>query len=319
LPGHVSESWAYPGIVFEFLGMRTFGVTCFDDPDYRKAQLDREPSRWTNIAYVRIDSLPFQTARFRAPGDSVDVFVAAYASVTALRAASDLNAAVNAQFWLHAWDSADSLTAAMTLNADGMLRWTPRVPAGRYDFRVETAMPGSLVAGRAMMTLQTGRDSTNFDTQGFGISDVLLAARTEVAATATRWSDARITPIVDGVVEAGDVTLLWENYELGRSGASARYGVEIRIERVVRAQNVVGRIAAQIVGGIAGVVGLNRRDDADGVTFEFERDVPYSVTLLDQVSLSVAGTPPGRYTLALILRDRISGQTTSRTTKIEVR
>jgi hypothetical protein len=73
------------------------------------------------------------------------------------------------------------------------------------------------------------------------------------------------------------------------------------------------------VNGIAGAIGVSRKEARMGVTFEFERDVPYSPTLVDNVTLALGGTPAGNYRLTLSVTDRTSGRTTSRTTRIIIR
>jgi hypothetical protein len=55
------------------------------------------------------------------------------------------------------------------------------------------------------------------------------------------------------------------------------------------------------------------------MTFTFERAVPHSATLVDNVAIALDSTPPGDYFVTVAVTDRVSGRTTSRTTGIVVR
>jgi hypothetical protein len=301
--------------------MRTFGLTCYQDPDVVRETLERTPNRWDNIALVRLDSMPTQVARFRATPDSVDVFIATFAQVQRMRDAMGIDAPVRGAFWMYGLDTNDSLRTTRLVPADGEMRWTPRVSAGRYYYRVEVTADGALVGGRATNSMQMGQDlSTGFATSGFGISDVLLSTSTGDNAQARRWSDLTVRPVLDGLVRAGELALVWENYDFGNAGNVARYQVAIHLERAdQRAPGVAGRVAAQIVGGVANLIGIQRRDEPNRVVFEFDREVAHRSTLLDHVTLSLGETEPGPYTLTVIVTDRVSGRVASRSTSISVR
>lgn len=319
--GHTASYWAYPGVAFGFLGMRTFGVSCFDDRDRALARIDSTPARWDNIALARIDSMQSQVARFRATADSVDVFIAAFAPFERIREAVGVNAPVESRLWIYGLDTRDSLTTSIGVPFNAEVRWTPRVSSGRYYYRVETTIEGGLAAGRVASTMHMGPDSiTGFATRGFGISDVLLADSARETSVARRWTDLDVVPIFDGRATLGELSLVWENYDFANAGGLARYQVAIHLERAdQRAPGVAGRIAAQIVGGVANLIGIQRRDEPNRVVFEFEREVAHRSTLLDHVTLSLGDTEPGPYTLTVVVTDRVSGRVASRSLPISIR
>jgi len=321
VPGHTLTTWKYPGMEFEFLGMRAYGHSCFSDSTAALRTVDARPHSWDNIADVKFDSMPTQVARFRAAGDSIDVFISAFAPFQRIRDAIGVDAPVRSTFWIQGLNTADSLTTTVAIPRDAEVRWTPRVSAGRYYYRVETTAEGGLAAGRATNTIETGPDPTaGFPTHGFGMSDVLLASSARSDAAAERWRDVELTPVLGGLVRAGPLALVWESYDFARDADAARYSVTIHVERDTRGDQpgAVTRIAAQIVGGVANLLGVNRREEANRVTFEFEREVPFRAILLDNVILDLGDTPQGRYRLTVIVTDRGSGGTTLRSMPVTI-
>lgn len=313
-----TSTWSTAAGRFGFSGL--FGNQCFRDSATALAQIEAKPSSFDNITDFRIDSLPIQVARFRSGVDSVDVFIAAEAPLARMRSAGATNTAFRGDFWLYGLNDPSAVRDSVALVASGAMRWTPRVPAGRYYYRIEAGSDGIRIASRAASNVVIGTDSiTGFAMRGFGISDLLLATRATPRAVARRWSDIDVAPVLAGLTPAGELSLVWETYELGRNGNSARYRVSISLQREVSGPTPVGRVAAQIVNGIAGAIGVSRREARTGVTFEFERELPYSPTLVDNVTLSLGGTPTGSYRLTLSVTDRTTGRITSRTTRIVIR
>jgi hypothetical protein len=176
-------------------------------------------------------------------------------------------------------------------------------------------IPGTMVAARTAATMQMGADSaTGFRLVGFGLSDVLLATRATSRVPPHRWSDLDVTPILGDIAKGSTISLVWENYELGRQGASARYDVAVAIERE---RSKAGAIAASIVGLIGGAAGIT--SSKDKVTIKFERTVPFAPVITENISVALGQTPPGSYRLTVQIADKVSGRIASRVSRIVIR
>jgi hypothetical protein len=126
--------------------------------------------------------------------------------------------------------------------------------------------------------------------------------------------------VLGGRIREPELSIVWENYEFARDGASARYGVTIHLERDIRGAEpgAAARIAAQIVGGVANLLGVSRREEPNRVTFEFDRTVPHRNVLVDHITLDLADTQAGAYVLTVLVTDSVSGRATSRTLPITI-
>ena len=141
---------------------------------------------------------------------------------------------------------------------------------------------------------------------GFGMSDLLVAAKvTERAgSTSGRWYDFDIDPNL-GVVRSGQpFSLLWETYGLTPRDGNDEYDVNIKVARVRRGG--IGALAAKIVGGVAGLVGISHGGN-DEVTLSFPRRIPATNVALDHVALDLGDASPGRYDIEVTITDRATG------------
>jgi hypothetical protein len=176
-------------------------------------------------------------------------------------------------------------------------------------------IPNTNVAARATATMLAAPDtSTGFRMVGFGLSDVLIASRAESRAPPRRWTDVDVTPLLGDIAKASTISLVWENYELGQQGTSARYDVAVAIERE---RSKSGAIAASIVGLIGGTAGITSTKDK--VTIKFERNVPFASVITENISVALGQTPPGSYRLTVQVADKVSGRIASRVSRIVIR
>jgi hypothetical protein len=194
------------------------------------------------------------------------------------------------------------------LETSPIARFTKRVGQGAYLYRAEASLTAAKLGARYTGRVITRADSaTGWNPTGFGMSDVLVATSAAPSTTVPhRWTDFKITPLLAPATRDDILALLWENYELASDSGRAKYSVTVSVERE---RSQPGRIAAGIVRGIAGAIGVNRTPDR--VEFTFDRDVPYAAALVDNIDLSLADTPPGNYRLSVKILDRTSGRTTS--------
>lgn len=272
-----------------------------------------EPARWDNIATARIDSMPTQLARFRSGDDSVEAFFSTRAPMETLALSGVGNVASVAHFWLYGLDSPTAIVDSLPLGKTGRVQWTRRIGAGSYYYRLESVIPGTLVASRASAGMTMGHDpSSGFAMRGFGLSDVLLSTKI-TATSARRWNDFQPEPVLGAVPPGAEIGLVWETYEIGQSDGSARYEVAVSIERV---RSRAGRIAAEIVNRTAAAIGIDRSDDK--LAMKFEREVPYAATIADNININLGDTPLGTYLLTVQVTDRVSKRTASRTINLTI-
>jgi hypothetical protein len=277
--------------------------------------MDSLPAVWENTHLLHIDSLPVQSARFRAGNDSLDVFFATRPPVEAIQRASDVHTTATSYFWLV--DSASTIRMRDSTRGirPGVSMFTRRVLPGDYTYRLEAGAEGSLLAARGVGTVGASADpTTGFPLRGFGMSDVLLATRIgERSGTASRWNDVTVTPLLGPIERDAQLGLVWENYEFGDQSGASSYSVVVTIQRE---RGRTGRIAAQVIRTLGGTVG--RAASQDRVTFRYERTTGHAPVILDEMTLSLGGTPPGSYLLTVDVRDDVTGRTTARTTRIVI-
>ncbi len=195
------------------------------------------------------------------------------------------------------------------------MQWTRRLPLGTYNYRVEAILPGSLAAGRAASDIVLGADSaTGFAMRGFGMSDLLAASRAEMPPSAKRWSDVDFVPLTAPVPRGGQVSIVWENYEVGRRGADAEYHVTMTL---ITEELFPGKVSLNILAGISSAI--KKQNKSNKTILDFDRIVPYSPTIVDNLTLAFGDTHPGSYLLSVAVTDKVSGRTTSRTTRIVIR
>lgn len=317
--GHVF--WIYnAGIAFAFQKQMHYGTAHFAAADVRTNLINRMkdwvPARWDNIATARIDSMPTQLARFRSGADTVEVFLATRAPVESIQLVGMAGQRPLANLWLYGLDTPAAFVDSVPVGASGVLQWTRRLGAGSYYYRIESMIPGTLVAGRAAAGMAMGKDSTSgFAMLGFGLSDVLLATKTNPAPVARRWIDFDPEPLLGDVKKGSTLSLVWETYELAQRGQDARYEVHVTLER---GTSGAGRIAAQIVSRVASMIGVDASDD-DRLAMKFDRVMPHSATIADNITIALGDTPAGIYMLTLRITDRGSGRATSRSMSVTIR
>lgn len=311
----VTWVWVYArGFMFTFSGASGFGTARvpLEDRAFVEAMAEAQPVRWDNISEFTIDSMVTQVARFRARGDSVDLFIAVDPPVARIQASSDVRVTPRADFWLLKGGTIGVKHDSATLAAPGVRSWTTRLAPANYVYRIEASADGASRAARAVAPIVTSDDPTlGIPARGFAISDLVLASSAvpRRGATGRRWSDLQITPIIGRIAPRGELTLVWENYEFGRDSTSgnSRYTIAVTIERE---RSTGGRIAARILGGLAGVVGADRTDDR--MTIRIERAVGHVPALADNIGIALEDTPAGSYRLTLEITDQITGRALSR-------
>lgn len=311
--------WAYEGgWLVVYRGAPTYATARIpkEDGGTIDSLVRANPSSWANASDVTVNAMRSQVARFRGGQDSVDVYIAVEAPVDEIREAAGTNAAIRANVWLFNLLTRREFRDSTAVTAPSAQAWTYRVPPGTYRFRVEATAEGASVAGRATDSIPAHADpATGFVTRGFGISDPLIARRAVERGAATRWRDLDITPTAGTIRRGAEVSVVWENYELGDSTGSARYGVALTIQR--RFKGLLPQIRARIIGAYAAFAGVDRTEDR--VVMRFERQLRHARTLVDHVEVALEDTPAGDYTLTLEITDRVTGNVAIRSVPFTIR
>jgi hypothetical protein len=302
------------GLIFSEGGERMRAFAAADAGLVRQIN-EWQPARFDNIAQIDIDSMPVQAARFRINDDSVDFFFATRAPIEKLDSVATANTESFAKFWIHGWNTPDVVKDSLKLTRSGTMQWTRRLPVGLYNYRVEAITPGTLAAGRATSNIMLGADTaTGFAMRGFGMSDLIAASRAEMPTGAKRWSDADFVPLTGPLAKGGQASVVWENYEVGRRGNDAEYHVTMTL---ITEELFAGKMSMNILAGITSAI--KRQNKSNRAILDFDRIVPYAPTIVDNLTLSFGDTQPGSYLLSVAVTDKVSGRTTTRTTRIVIR
>ena len=298
------QNWGY-GTAFQTRGSRT-------DFDSSSAE---KPATWTNLPIMRygVDSVSTQTVRFRAPGDSMDVAVFAGIRAGRLRRNSGLEQSElrHGVFLVDALGRELSRTTGTvaTRERDTLAviprEYFVRTTTSAQAVRVEALEPDALRAARSIS------DLSGFTMRGFGLSDLLVAAKVEraVERDSARWSDFEISALVGNVVPRGaPLDLLWESYEPGAADGKARLRFAVRVQRETSGGLV--SVAGRVIGGIReALTGTRRNDD---VTVSYEREPAVLPVLVDHVRVEVGRLEPGRYRVTLTATDLVRNVTVNR-------
>ena len=314
--------WYYTGaLYFAFRSPPSFGSATFlgNYSDYAARIREQLPVAYDNVPVSRsIDSIPVQIVRFRGRGDSTDVFVAAEVPVGRMMRGLDLQrAAVDVAFQAFdrggqslIRDSSRTIIEGEGPTAFRTRAWRRRVVAGPMIYRIEALQPDGMRGARALGQTNVAVES------GFGVSDLMLAERvTPRSEGAARWSEFTIVPSAGRLRRGQPLALLWESYGLTSTEGNARYRVGITLER--ERGSGVGRIAARIMGGIAGAAGRSASGD-DRVTLSFDRQVRARDAIVDYFALDARGVPLGRYVVTIQVTDLATNLTATRRTALTV-
>ena len=316
-PGAVFFMYSHPAGVFRFPRVPLYGCRLFYGDSLAHQNIE---AHWDNVVIGRIDSIPIQFARFRGSPDSTDVFFGWRSPMAEIANATDVAGSVRTDMWLLDPTAAVIYRDSQAVRSDGLTTHTARVAAGRYVYRLEAGAPGSLVHGRATAAFIAGDDSrTGFRSAGFGTSDIVLATNVEGEQRSTlRWSDLRIEPITGAVARGAQLTVVWENYDFAADSGRARYAVQLTVKRQQADTSTAPNIAAQIVDGIVGALGVRREQAPNSVVFGFERRVPHAPIMLDRFTVSLGTTPAGDYLVTLMTTDLVTGAQAGRSQLLRI-
>lgn len=312
----ITTFWLYNnGLIFAFSGMPTFATARLAQADEGIVSKLRDimPVRWDNVAIPVVDSLPVQVTRFRAQGDSIDVVVAArMVAADSIKQTMSVRGEPKRSLWLVAPGLARETTQSAPVDTAGTYSWLARISPATFVYRVEEFGETATRAARATGMLDATTPA--FPPAGFSVSDILLATSATAPSRPMRWSELHSAPLAGTLAHGADLVIVWETYDLYQNAGQVQYDVSVTLKPV---RTGVGRVVARAIGAIANSVRSQSADD--GVTFQFQRTAPYAAAFADQLSVSLADTPAGTYSVTLIVTDKATGKAASSTKTLVIR
>lgn len=296
--------------------------TFYNCAQYRRAD-------WIGVPfYATTDTIDVTVARFRAAGDSADVYIGARVPLRGFKPEIALDAEKSDRITISAWLTtafgapvfhATVADALPDPNAIATLKqWSGRVGSLNLMHRVEALEPTRPNGARGAAQF-TSESQIAFPLRGFGISDVLIAASARIrtnAKSSPRWSDLDVRPN-GGVIAPGQTfAMAWEVYGLapGPDGR-VRWRVQLRRERgdVVTHDDMK---AVLTFSRSAGTKVLPNESDAPDVSYA--RDALASPVVLDNLKFGLSDASPGRHVVRVKIDDLVSGRSVSRSVSVRV-
>jgi len=299
-------------------------------PPARKASecVEVQRARWTGMPFVgRMDTIDVMLARFRAPGDSVDLYVEGRVPLRTFPHRDTPYVRPNAQITSTLFlrtplgepivqpSVQDNLPSSRTIALTHA--WRARTGTGEIMHRVEALEPSRGAAARGVMQF-TSDAALKIPVSGFGMSDVLATGNAvEVRAPAQRWYDFRITPNAGVVLPKQRFSLLWEIYELtpGHDGR-VRWKVEIQREQGERVITDDVRDALT-EGSKASAKVVAAEPDASALAYS--REAPPRGVQVEHVKIPLPDNAAyGRHVISVTVTDLVSGRRTSRSVGVRL-
>lgn len=299
-------------------------------PPARKASecVEVQRARWTGVPFVgRMDTIDVMLARFRAPGDSVDLYVEGRVPLRSFPHRDtpyiSLRTKITTTMFLRTpqGEPVYASPAEEVLPRSNVIAlthaWRARIGTGEIMHRVEALEPSRGAAARGVMQF-TSDAAIKIPVSGFGMSDVLVTGNAvELRVPAQRWFDFRITPNAGVVMPKQRFSLLWEIYELtpGPDGR-VRWKVEIQREQGERVITDDVRDALTDGSKVSAKV-VAAEPDASSLTYS--REAPPRPVQVEHVKIPLPDNAPfGRHVVSVKVTDLVSGRQVSRSVGVRL-
>ena len=318
----IDGAWVYlPPVSRVFRFTQTWGYGTAELPPAMKDSLKVQRSfgyDFSNVPLVAraLNLVELQIARFRAEGDSVDLFVASQLPVGALR--HDL-----------ATEESQLRSGVFTIDEKGKVLTDKRstvvvkqVPENAAILRTQyhrtdtsaRVVRVELLEPDAQRVASGSEFLAGFSTSGFGVSDLILSPLISPPKNpdSSRWYDFNVQPALGSTYERnGRMSILWEVYGLSAVEGTSRFRVSIEINRIT--EKGVIATAVRLLGGIRGT-----NDGRNSRAVSYERQVRHREEVAESIQLDLSTAPVGRYELKLTITDLGSGKSASRTRAYEI-
>lgn len=284
-------------------------------------------AEWTDVPfYGTTDAIDVTVARFRARGDSADMYIGARIPLRAFKHRDDLRASRTDRITLGMWLATElgapikHESVSHELPAANLLalthQWTPRVGSRRMMHRVEAMEPTKPSGARGIARFTTDAQ-TAFPVRGFGMSDVLIAARaTPRTSVARRWSDLTIQANGGAVAPKARFAMIWEVYDL-TPGADGRVRWRVRLKRE-RGAMVMREDMKEVLVGSAKAGSRVLAAESAAPDLSYVRDAAPSEALLENIVFGLDDAPPGHHVINVTIDDLVSGKSVTRGVSVRV-
>lgn len=283
------------------------------------------PAAWDSVPFLgRMASMDVALARFRAVGDSADIYIGARMPLRGFKAKNDGDAAPTDRITMGVWltsetglpifhaDSARPLPDANTLF--WTQQWRHRVGSLQMMHRVEGIEPSRPSGARGVAQF-TSDAQVSFSLRGFGMSDVLVSSLLP-EAKGRRWSDLQLRTTGGAITPKERFTMVWEVYDL-TPGPDGRVRWRVRIRRE-QGRFVTQSNMQRVLSGAASAGSRVVADESDAPDVSYTRDEPAAKVVLNQLNFHLGDAPVGRHVVNVTVDDLVSGKSVTRGVSIRV-
>jgi hypothetical protein len=277
--------------------------------------------------YGTTDTIDVTVARFRAAGDSAEMYIGMRLPLRRFTARNELRARPTDSVVTGMWVTTSlgkplaQSRRAYPLPAQNTValydQYRARVASSAMMHRVEAMEASRLTGARGAMQF-TSEAHMQFPLHGFGMSDPLVAASLVLPSSGgRRWSDLVIEPNGGVIAPRQKFALAYEVYDLttGPDGR-VRWRVQIRRERgnVLVQNDMQKAMAGSLASGTK--VAANEQDASD---MTYVRDANAQPVILDYLAgFYFPDVPVGKHVLEVRITDLVSGRVVVRSTTVRV-
>ncbi|MEO7522112.1 MAG: hypothetical protein ABIW79_09875, partial [Gemmatimonas sp.] len=282
---------------------------------------------WTDVPFWgATDTIDVSAARFRAPGDSVDLYLGARVPLRRFSDRETSNIDRSERITLSAWlatpigEPVFHADEQRELPKRGEVAWTaqwsPRVSQGDVMHRVEALEPRNAIGARGAV-VHTNNAQVSIALRGPGMSDVLVAANVRPArAPALRWRDYDVQPNGAVVALRETFSMMWEMYGLvPAADGRMRWRVSLHRETGTRKRD------PDVRGMLQGVKTAGERilaDEPDAPAMLYTRNEPAAAAIAEHMRFNLGDAAPGLHVLEVRIEDLVAKRTMSRSVSIRV-
>ncbi len=296
-----------------------------------------EPASWSGVPFYGIlDEVDVSLARFRAAGDSADLYLGA--RVPYRRFASRGDASVRKDdrltFTLFLssltgtpiYQSAQSRPLPSAAEIAWTTQWHTRTGSLSLMHRVE-AVELRRPSGARGVARATSDSMVSFPLRGFGMSDILLADTLRINAPGAssgspdvrdvmRWHDVEVVPNAAVVRPGQRFSMLWEVYDLV-PGPDGRISWRVSIRREKGVALPYADMQSVLAGqprAIAKVAAV----ESDAPDVSYTRSAQAVPVIVDHLRFGLNDAPEGRHVVQVTIDDLVSGLSTRRSVVVRV-
>lgn len=296
-----------------------------------------EPANWSGVPFYGIlDEIDVTLARFRATGDSADLYVGARVPYRRFASRGEASARrddrltftlfLSSLTGTAIYQSAQSRPLPPAAEIASTTQWQTRTGSLSVMHRVE-AVELRRPSGARGVARATNDSMVSFPLRGFGMSDILLADTLRMNASGLRsdssdgrdvmrWYDVDVVPNA-GVVRPGQrFSMLWEVYDLV-PGPDGRINWRVSIRR----EKGVALPYADMQSVLAGqprAIAKVAASESDAPDVSYTRSARGVPVIVDHLRFGLNDAPEGRHVVQVTIDDLVSGLSTRRSVVVRV-